>query len=65
MLFWIKRLITKKVKTLLSDDKTYACLHQDPTQSYKSEVVKLLQKLKKEGAIDKTLYKKLSLSNSV
>ena len=48
-----------KLTDLLSDNKTYEKLKGDPTNKYKNKVIKSLQKLEKEGVIDKQLYYKL------
>ena len=41
-----------KVKTMLSDEKTYEKLKGDPTGSYKRKLVGILQRLKEESKID-------------
>jgi len=46
----------EKVKTLLSDDKTYEKLKRDPTGRYKRKLIVILKRLHKEEKITKAQY---------
>ena len=48
-----------KVKTMLSDDKTYEKLNKDPTPKYKRKLVSIIKKLKEEDKITDEQYKYL------
>ncbi|XP_072030398.1 uncharacterized protein [Amphiura filiformis] len=48
-----------KVHAMLDDDKTYAKLNKDPTAKYKSELVRILTRLKQENKITQTDYQYL------
>jgi len=45
---------TQKVRGMLSDHKTYLKLDKDPTARYKSKLVAMLAKLRKDGKITET-----------
>ncbi|XP_014676727.1 PREDICTED: uncharacterized protein LOC106816618 [Priapulus caudatus] len=47
----------KQVNTMLSDVKTYGKLKKDPTTKYKSKLVAILQRLKREDKITEAQYK--------
>ncbi|XP_072044968.1 uncharacterized protein [Amphiura filiformis] len=49
----------KKVKTMLSDERTYEKLKKDPTQVYKRKLLGLLQKLKNAKKIEENQYRLL------
>ncbi|XP_014679428.1 PREDICTED: uncharacterized protein LOC106819296, partial [Priapulus caudatus] len=47
----------KQVNTMLSDVRTYGKLKKDPTTKYKSKLVAILQRLKREDKITEAQYK--------
>ncbi|XP_072051861.1 uncharacterized protein [Amphiura filiformis] len=49
----------KKVKTMLSDERTYEKLKKDPTPVYKRKLLVLLQKLKSDKKIEENQYRLL------
>ena len=49
----------KKVKIMLSDDKTYETLKKDPTNTYKRKLTNIIQRLKEEEKIANQQYKLL------
>jgi len=49
----------QKVKTMLSDDKTYEKLNKDPTPKYKRKLMSIIEKLKEEDKITDEQYKYL------
>ena len=53
----------EKVKALLEDQGTYKALKSDPTSRMKSKLISLLKKIKSEGGIDDTQYKKIRVSH--
>ena len=49
----------EKAKALLEDQGTYKALKSDPTNRIKSKLINLLKKIKSDGGIDDTQYKKM------
>ena len=55
----------EKAKALLEDQGTYKALKSDPTSRIKSKLISLLKKIKSEGGIDDTQYKKMYPTGAV
>ena len=55
----------EKAKALLKDQGTYKALKSDPTSKIKSKLINLLKKIKSEGGIDDTQYKKMYPTGAV
>ena len=55
----------EKTKALLEDQGTYKALKSDPTNRMKSKMISLLKKIKSEGGIDDTQYKKMYPTEAV
>ena len=55
----------EKSKALLEDQGTYKVLKSDPTSRIKSKLISLLKKIKTEGGIDDTQYKKMYPTGAV
>ena len=55
----------EKAKALLEDQGTYKALKADPTSRIKSKLISLLKKIKSEGGIDDTQYKKMYPTGAV
>ena len=55
----------EKAKVLLEDQGTYKALKTDPTNRMKTELISLLKKIKSEGGIDDTQYKKMYPTGAV
>ena len=49
----------EKAKALLEDQGTYKAIKSDPTSRMRSKLISLLKKIKSEGGIDDTQYKKM------
>ena len=55
----------EKAKALLEDQGTYKALKSDPTNRSKTKLISLLKKIKSEGGIDDTQYKKMYPTGAV
>ena len=60
-----QRRLPRKAKALLEDQGTYKALKSDPTSRIKSKLISLLKKIKSEGGIDDTQYKKMYPTGAV
>ena len=56
---------TEKAKALLEDQGTYKALKSDPTNRMKTKLISLLKKIKSEGGINDTQYKKMYPTGAV
>ena len=55
----------EKAKALLEDQGTYKALKSDPTSRIKTKLTSLLKKIKSEGGIEDTQYKKMYPTGAV
>ena len=55
----------EKAKALLEDQGTYKALKSDPTNRMKTKLISLLKKIKSEGGINDTQYKKMYPTGAV
>ena len=55
----------EKAKALLEDQGTYKTLKTDPTNRMKTKLISLLKKIKTEGGINDTQYKKMCPTGAV
>ena len=55
----------EKAKALLEDQGTYKALQSDPTYRMKTKLISLLKKIKSEGGINDTQYKKMYPTGAV
>ena len=55
----------EKAKALLDDKGTYKTLKTDPTNRMKTKLISLLKKIKSEGGINDTQYKKMYPTGAV
>ena len=45
--------------TIINDREKFECLHKDPTQIREGKLQRFLRKLRSEGRLDETTYKKI------
>ena len=54
-----KKDYTKKKNQLLEDKNTYRLLKMDPTNKQKNRLINILRRIKSEGRLEESTYKKM------
>ena len=54
-----KKDYTKKMNQLLEDKNTYRLLKMDPTNKQKNRLINILRRIKSEGRLEESTYKKV------